>query len=137
MKHRIALAGTWTRLIMALCWMPSDWLPVQESKGGGFEIPHFDKVVHAAIFTVFGLLWLTAWPGRRPYLAVILAGIGLAGLTEWVQTLPLVGRDGEWLDAAVDAAGVLLAVPASLGLDRIGEAWQSAVPSDSFTEVQP
>ncbi len=83
--------------------------------GGGDEhsrsLPHVDKVVHASIFAVFGLLWLRVIPGRKRYILVALGGVALALITEVVQSLPIVGRDGELADGLFDTLGVLLAYP--------------------------
>ena len=69
-----------------------------------------DKVVHAGIFVVFSVLWARTLTIRRRFAWVALGGIALAILTELVQTLPIVGRDGEVSDALTDVAGVLVGI---------------------------
>jgi hypothetical protein len=103
---RVALAALWTLTIMALCWLPRAWVHEVEGGSSWFQIPHFDKVVHASIFALFSVLWLRAVSGRRRYLLIFLAGFLLAAMTELVQNLPIVGRDADAVDALTDVAGV-------------------------------
>lgn len=105
----IALATIWTLAILALCWLPMPMFSMGGVGDRAGRIPNIDKAIHAGIFAVFGLLWLRAIPGRRRYALVLLAGIGLAAITEYVQSLPLLDRDGDVVDAVSDIAGVCLA----------------------------
>ena len=75
-----------------------------------FEIPDLDKVVHCAIFVIFAILWARVWSSRRRFAWVALGGFVLAVVTELVQLLPVVGRDGEIGDVLTDAAGVLIGI---------------------------
>ena len=73
---------------------------------------HLDKFVHAGIFTVFTVLWLRTRPaGKTRYLWILLAGTALAAITEVVQNLPIINREGEFEDAMADFAGVLFGFP--------------------------
>ena len=105
----VALATIWTLMILALCWLPMPFF----SMGGVGEraegIPNIDKVIHAGIFAIFGLLWLQAISGKKRFGVVLLAGVALAACTEIVQSLPLLDREGDVVDAASDIAGVLAA----------------------------
>jgi len=105
----IALATLWTLVILALCWLPMPMFSAGEVGSRAKRIPNIDKVIHAGIFAIFGLLWLRALPGRSRYVLVLLAGITLAAITEIVQSLPLLDRDGDIVDASSDFAGVCLA----------------------------
>ena len=79
---------------------------------------HLDKFVHAGIFTVFTVLWLRTRPaGRTSHLWILLVGTALAAITEAVQNLPIINREGEFEDAMADFAGVLFGFPA-VPLDR-------------------
>jgi hypothetical protein len=107
----LGLALAWTALILALCLTPSAWLPRAETQGPPlFNIPHFDKIVHATLFAGFGLLWCGALtsPGRLN--RVLTAGLLFAVATEVLQGLPLVDRDPNLLDGLADAVGVVLGV---------------------------
>jgi VanZ family protein len=110
----------WTFLIMAICWLPIGML----TPGGGGEhpraFPHLDKVVHAGVFTVFGVLWLLSIPGKSRFLVVLAAGAALAGATEYGQSLPIIGRDADVADGVADVVGVALAFPVFLVLLRRG-----------------
>jgi hypothetical protein len=111
---RLAMAVLWTLVILILCWMPGDW--VQEVEGGSpwFQIPDLDKVIHWGIFVAFTVLWLRTSTSRWRYLWVALAGLAVAVVTEVVQELPAIGRDGEVGDAITDLIGVAI----GLGLAR-------------------
>jgi len=118
MRWWLAAAVFWTLLIMAACWLT---LPIFGGGGGdesGARIPHFDKIIHASMFAVFGVLWLRVIPGKWRFLAVVLAGTAFAAVTEVVQNLPIIARDGEWADGLADVAGVLIAFPLTTLLFR-------------------
>jgi VanZ family protein len=106
-RIRVAMAVLWTVVIMMLCWLPGSM--VHELEGGSlwFKIPDLDKIVHAGIFVVFSVLWARALTSRRRFAWVALGGFVLAVVTELVQMLPIVGRDGEISDALTDFGGVL------------------------------
>ena len=74
MRWWLAAAVFWTLAIMAVCWLP---LAMFTGGDGGEHprlIPHFDKIVHAGIFAVFGILWLHVIPGKWRFPVVVLAG---------------------------------------------------------------
>jgi hypothetical protein len=126
MRIRLALAVAWTLVILVLCWTPADWLPVKETEGQGWDLPHKDKIVHAGMFFVFALLWLEATrgkPGRFAWVAT--AGIALAAITELGQNIPLLRRDGEIADAVADSAGVLIGLWLFPWVERVRSRWRS------------
>jgi len=109
MRFRLLSAVLWTIVIMVLCWTPQVWLTVEEKPGSWAVLLHLDKVVHAGIFGVFAVLWLRALPaGSNRFLWVGLAGTALAAITEIVQTVPIINREGEFQDAVADVVGVLI-----------------------------
>jgi hypothetical protein len=113
------LAIGWTVLLLVACWLPADWMPVREPGGSPRRLPNADKLVHAALFGGFALLWRRAgWPAGR----VVVVGLALAVATEAGQALPMIRRDADALDAAADALGVLAAVGVAgwFGGDRRG-----------------
>lgn len=126
MRLRLTLAVTWTLVILVLCWTPADWLPVKETGGPGWELPHKDKFVHAGMFFVFALLWLAAAREKpRRFAWVAGAGIALAVVTELVQNLPFLKRDGEVVDAVADCVGVLVGLWLFPWIDRVSTRWRS------------
>ncbi len=113
MRIRVLPAVIWTVVILVLCWTPQAYLPVNENTNSLTHRLHLDKFVHAGIFTVFALLWLRAFapPSRKTYIWLMLAGAGLAAITELVQNLPVINREGEFEDGLADFAGVLFGFP--------------------------
>ena len=87
MRIRLGLAVLWTLVILVLCWTPADWLPVKETEGQGWDLPHKDKFVHAGMFLVFAVLWLEATRGKPGRFAwVAWRGSLLPSLPSWVRT---------------------------------------------------
>ncbi len=75
-----------------------------------------DKLIHLGLFLGLAGSWRRALPpalaGRRRWVAVvILAAVAFGGALELLQTLPAIGRDGEWGDVVADALGALLSLP--------------------------
>ena len=108
--YRFAMAVLWTVVIMILCWLPGSMVRDLEDGSPWFKIPDLDKVGHAGIFVVFSVLWARVFTSRHRFAWVALAGFGLAIVTELVQKLPVVGRDGSFADTLTDGAGVLVGI---------------------------
>jgi hypothetical protein len=126
MRLRVLSAVLWTIVIMILCWTPQVWLPVTEGPGSLTQMLHLDKFVHAGIFTVFSVLWSRALPAERSRaMWVALGGLALAALTEIVQNVPIINREGELEDALADFAGVLLGFPLFHWLEQVLNRWQT------------
>jgi hypothetical protein len=111
MSSRTLLASVWTILILALCLVPSDWLPISEAKlpSSQWLLPR-DKMVHYGMFASLSILWMrvrTTWRGTG---LVCVGGLTLAILTELGQGMPMVGRDPDPLDAFADAVGTIAGV---------------------------
>ncbi len=113
MRLRVLAAVLWTVIILVLCWTPQIYIPVSEGPGSLAQQLHLDKFVHAGIFAVFSVLWLRTRPSSKTmYLWVLLAGSALAAITEIVQNIPIINREGEFEDFLADFAGLLLGFPA-------------------------
>jgi len=69
------------------------------------SIPNLDKAVHATLFLV--LAATTRWR-FGPRVAGLVAVVAYAVASELIQWQWLAHRDGDWRDAAADAAGALL-----------------------------
>ena len=120
--RRKLLAWLGTCLIVTLCLWPKTWLPAREASPR--NAPHADKVIHFAMFAVFGLLWMRVGPVSRARVGLVLAAaVALAIGTELLQGLPLIARDPDPFDAIADvlggAMGVALVTAAgnTLGVD--------------------
>ena len=105
---RLTIASIWTIVILVLCWMPGEWIQEMGDGSGWFTLPNLDKLIHWGIFVVFCVLWLRLGTSRWRYAWVALGGLALAAVSEIVQTLPWIGRDGELDDGITDMIGVLL-----------------------------
>ncbi len=108
MVFRITMASLWTIVILGLCWMPGEWVKEVEEGSPWFQIPDLDKVVHWGIFVVFTTLWLRIGTSRWRYAWVALGGLAVAAVSEIVQTIPAIGRDGEIGDGITDMIGVVI-----------------------------
>jgi VanZ family protein len=108
--YRVVMAILWTIVIMVLCWLPGGVVHRLEDRSSWFEIHNLDKLIHAGIFVIFSILWARVSSRRRRFGWIALGGFGLAVLTEIVQELPIVGRDGSAADAITDVVGVLAGI---------------------------
>lgn len=107
MSHRVRLAVAWTCLILTLCLIPARFLPPEEFPD---KVTHLDKIVHASLFAIFGLLWIRASRSSRFTIAVLVGGVALAAVTELGQALPIVSRDADLLDFLADLFGLVVGV---------------------------
>jgi hypothetical protein len=122
MSFRSFLAGSWTMVILALCWCPRFLMPVKETGARPFFVPNFDKLVHLGIFAVFAFLWMRVGPPVGKAGRIFLAGLALAVISELGQELPIVSRDATFMDGVADVVGVGLGLLAYRLLGRPGEA---------------
>jgi hypothetical protein len=130
-RIRLAAAISWTLAIMALCWMSPRLVHELEHSSSVFELPDLDKAIHWAIFCIFALLWLRVSGSSHRYWLVALGGLALAVITEWVQSLPIVHRDGNIPDAVADVIGVVI----GLAVARTVEPLLRAIESRLFRKV--
>ncbi len=101
--------------LLALAWFGAGVyaLLLRESEGGAMPFPHFDKVVHFALF--FGQFWLLAkaWLAEKrpiPYRSLLMIAVACAAGSEIAQALLTQTREGSWLDAFADIAGAATAL---------------------------
>ena len=104
----------------------------------GLNVPnHSDKLVHFGLFAVASVLWLRARPaGASPRawrMKVLATGLALAVGTELTQGLPIIARDPDPLAALADAVGVVAAIGAMSGFERIAS--RRAVREDPVETV--
>ncbi|MVA75917.1 hypothetical protein GC722_07765 [Auraticoccus sp. F435] len=95
-------------LARAVFWVAlagSAWLLLRPS-AGGTPLPVSDKVLHAGLFLVLGLL---GWLSTLPRTTVLLVLLAWAPLSELLQHLLPTGRTGDPLDLLADLAGLALA----------------------------
>lgn len=99
--------AVWLLIILTLSLIPGNKLP-------GIPIfPHFDKVVHAAMY--FGLAILLIKPLQenlesRSYLWALLICFVIGLLVELIQEYLALNRSGSWLDGMANISGATLGV---------------------------
>lgn len=108
---RLAAYALAVAVVLYLCLSPKEGLPVPE--------PFTDKVDHALAWASLTAVGLLLSP-RRPR-AILAFCLALGAGVEVAQTLMGLGRQGDWLDFAADAAGVSCAAAAWL-------AWRARRP---------
>jgi VanZ family protein len=106
MNWKKALALLWTLGILAACTVPGQSLP-------DVSLFEFDKLIHFALFAVFGWLWMAALQATaRGLLLTLAGGVAYAVLTEFYQAVLPYARTPDPADALANAlglgAGVLL-----------------------------
>jgi hypothetical protein len=109
---RVLAAAGWTGVIMILCWIPGTVVHHIEDDSRWFKIPNLDKLVHGTIFVLFPIFWARLGTSRARFGWIFLGGLALAVLTEAVQTIAVIGRDGNLSDGAIDVVGLLIGLAA-------------------------
>lgn len=107
-------ALAWGLIILLAISLPPGNIP----KTGLFSIPHFDKLVHFALFAIWGLMLFAGFrkqrPGslfqRNPALLAVATGFIYAILTELLQHFCLTGRQGSYFDVLADLFGTVFGV---------------------------
>ena len=107
-KARGALAVCWTILILVLCLMPTRGFGIRGNDARFLKIPHVDKLIHLTLFATFAFAWCGVSTARARFGAVTACGLFLAFGTEYLQGLPMIGRDCDVWDGCADMAGVCL-----------------------------
>jgi len=110
---RFIPAGIWSAVIAFLCLMPSGDLPENQL----FNIPHFDKLVHAGLYFILSLLLIKplSKSGLPAILPIIAYTVILGGGLELLQAFFTVSRSGSWFDLLADIIGAM----AGVGILRI------------------
>lgn len=108
-RNSLFLSVTWAILILVLCAMPGRYLP----SAGWLELLSADKLVHAAMFCVLGVLLIMACVRRRLTRSLVVIFLLLAVvyglLLELGQSWIFSGRSMEMLDFVANATGVSIA----------------------------
>lgn len=113
------LTGLPSWLLTALCLAAILWLTLAPRPLGETEIPLFpgaDKVAHFLMFGGFVFCIVLDWVRKHSWarvpsgvaVAAVVAGIGLAGLTEVLQLTMHLGRSFEAADIVADISGALV-----------------------------
>lgn len=100
--------AAWASLILVLTSTPQDNMPV-------IPIPHLDLLVHIGLYGILGvflqraLVWGTRFgPRSKAWLITYVCGQLFGILDEIHQTIPILNRSCDPLDAVADGIGVLL-----------------------------
>lgn len=106
-------AALWTLAIVVALSIPGDDVP-------DVDVVAIDKVVHAAVFAGFAVLWMAALGGSVARRAAVVAatGVAFAVLSELYQGWLPWERTPDVLDAAADVAGLLLGMAGYLAWRR-------------------
>lgn len=99
------------KVVFALVFAASLWVLFSP----GSDTPHVtisDKLVHT---TMFAALALTGVLARVPVVGLAPALVAYAGLSEVLQAVLPIDRDGDWHDALADTIGVVIGLLLALG----------------------
>ncbi len=107
-------ALAWMLVVFIAISMPPGNLP----KSGIFSMPHFDKLVHFFLFSIFGLLFSFGFykqgsqklMHRYFVLFTLLAGFIYGSLTEILQHFYFSGRNGNITDVAFNLFGTVFGI---------------------------
>ncbi|GGF42360.1 hypothetical protein GCM10011519_15260 [Marmoricola endophyticus] len=80
------------------------------------DVPVSDKLVHAVLFVLLAVTGVRAGLSWR---AVLVALLAWAVVSEVLQAVLPIGRDGNVADAVADAAGVLVGLAIVVGLRQL------------------
>ncbi|MDA0874280.1 MAG: VanZ family protein [Bacteroidetes bacterium] len=112
------LALVWTLCIVVGLTLPGSALP-------SARLFEFDKLIHAGLFLVLALLWLSAFSRGRvdKGLAILAIILAFSVFTELYQGWLPFGRRADMLDAAADSVGATIGFIVWLPLRRRLETW--------------
>jgi hypothetical protein len=105
----------WFLFVLALICLPGEDMPEEP---GWFDIPHFDKIVHAGLFGGivfwFCLPFKKAVIGREEktnwFIKITVATILWGIATEYIQRFFIAGRQFDLVGWAADSAGAIVAL---------------------------
>lgn len=108
---RFIPAAIWTAVILGLLISPDDGLP----RFPWLDFPHADKLIHATLFAIGSVLWVTGFGKRtimeqpqKVSMSVILWILSMGSLTEYLQHCCVPSRSGDLIDLLADVAGGLI-----------------------------
>lgn len=112
MKLRLILASVaWLILILVICAIPGNSLPSSTL----FNIPHFDKIVHAVLYIPISFLLLAFFRlstssllRKTAALLSLFIVFAYGGIIELLQSNLFRDRSGDWKDLAADMAGGII-----------------------------
>jgi hypothetical protein len=115
MPLRALPAIAWTALILVACLVPQSWLDGGGPPGAPSWLDRLlamspipaDKLVHAGLFGVFGLLW--RWAGAS-WRRTLVGGLVVGVVSELGQSIPGLDRQSDLSDLLADLAGLALAL---------------------------
>lgn len=108
-KYSLLISIIWTVTIFALCCTPGRFIPTTS----WLELLSFDKFVHASIFLVLVICWLSHFYSKNKlsinlkWLLVLLC-VAYGGLLEIMQATVFSQRSGDWLDFIANSFGCLV-----------------------------
>jgi len=105
------LAVLWTSLILIALSIPGQSIP-------SMRVLEYDKLIHAGLFFILALSWLTAKSNGKLLRGLVILGLVLAFSigSEFYQELMPIGRTADMVDAAADSAGAVLAFLVWIGI---------------------
>lgn len=105
-KYSLLSSIIWTAIIFILCCTPGRFVPTTS----WLELLSFDKFVHASIFLILVICWLSHFYAKNKlsinlkWLLVLLC-VSYGGLLEIMQTTVFSQRSGDWLDFLANSFG--------------------------------
>jgi|WetSurMetagenome_2_1015567.scaffolds.fasta_scaffold1379047_2 VanZ family protein len=102
----------WLMLICYLLFLPGNRLPKEKI----FQIPHIDKLIHAALFMILEFLLLLdtkieiSCIQLKLFLLINLSILFFGGITEVIQYLFIPQRTGSMVDLLADLSGMAVGV---------------------------
>ena len=111
MMRRLFVLAFWAALLLALVMA---LLPTPPKVPGAPS----DKLQHMLAFAVLTALALAAYVRAHP-VDIALGLFAFGGFIELAQMLPMIGREGSWLDYASDCGAVLIVLIVGVPLRRL------------------
>ena len=107
-------ALVWCLVILLAISLPPGNIP----RTGLFSIPHFDKLVHFVLFTIWGFLLFYGFRKQKtgnllrenPTVTAIATGLVYGIFTELLQHFIMSGRQGNFFDILSDLFGTVFGV---------------------------
>lgn len=97
------------RFVMPIYSLFIIWASLRTSTGGGWSIPHFDKVLHAGVYGLLALGVSLAWP-HLSKIKIGLACLLYGGLMEIAQATLTAGRTPSFGDFIANGIGAAIAL---------------------------